>query len=127
VFLQVLKQGLERHPGVDSRTLSITVPCPIAPEAAWRRLLPSNDPVPGHRYSLVVSPEATAEGWVRSSHPPISFMGVAENLDDGLIGLYCGFRQQFVDVTLVLWGPIRDRAPEIEAAWTSALNSALGN
>jgi len=129
--MRILKHGLERHPGVDSTTLSVTVPCSITAEEAWRRVVNLEGVKPGDRYSLQSGSCAALEGVVSACDPPENFVGIAENLNDGLVGIYCGFQGKtglrFVNATFVLWGPARARAKEIEAAWTEGLRAATAD
>jgi hypothetical protein len=41
IFLWMLKHGLERHPGVDSKTVSVIVPRQVSADEAWSRLVPA--------------------------------------------------------------------------------------
>ena len=118
-FLRILKHGLERHPGVDSATVSVTLPSTIAPTEACRRLT-LDGLKPGDRYSI-----KNLEGVVTTSDPPEHFGGVVENLNDGLLGLYC--QPKFVNATFILWGPARDRAKQLETEWIEVLKEATSS
>src|SRR5207302_974145 len=113
------KHGLERHRGINSRTIYVIVPCALAPEEAWTRLAL---PTQGH-YSLRLGSSAEVSGEVQWQTAPITFGGTAENLGDGLFSLI--FEQQRATATFVLWGPARDQAGEVETAWTEALKTAM--
>jgi uncharacterized protein YndB with AHSA1/START domain len=122
VFLLTLKHGLERHPGVDNVTVSVTVPCAVTPDEAWRRLIGPAALRTGDRYSI---PFAALEGTVMRFDPPRAFIGRVAELNDGLVGIYCGFYGKNVNVSMVLWGTAREQAKQIEAAWTELLKNAL--
>src|SRR5580700_10375272 len=122
VFMRILKHSLERHPGVDSKTIYVSVPCAIEPEEAWKRFS-LGDRKPGDRYSVRLSSGATLEGVVSEYDPPENFVGVADNLNDALVSLSCGPKS--VNAVITLWGPARDRAKEIEAEWTEGLKALI--
>jgi len=122
VFMQILKHGLERHPGVDSFTVSVMIPCPVSPEEAWRRLIGSSEFKPGDRYSI---PFAALQGTVTRFDPPEAFLGRIDALNDALLGLYCGFYGANVNASVVLWGPAREQSKQIESTWTELLKSLL--
>lgn len=121
VFMQVLKHGLERHPGVASLTTSVMVPCPIPAEEAWKRLVK----IENSRYRVAAGPGLEFHGETRVVDPPGTLIGVAEEFDDALAGLYCGFHGKFVNLTLVLYGPARQRSEQIGSDWKAGLTSAL--
>ena len=124
VFLLILKHGLEHHPGVDSQTVYVTVACPLSPEEAWRRLIGVSSLYSGDPYSI---PFAALKGSVVRLEPPSTFIARVEELNDALVGIYCGFQGKNVNVSLVLWGPAREQAEKIQASWTDLLKSALAN
>ncbi len=124
VFLLILKHGLEHHPGVDSQTIYVTVACPLSPEEAWRRLIGDPSLHPGDPYSI---PFAELKGSVVRFEPPSNFIARVEAMNDALVGIYCGFHGKNVNVSLVLWGPAREQATQLQASWTDLLKSALAN
>jgi uncharacterized protein YndB with AHSA1/START domain len=121
VFMQILKHGLERHPGVDSVTMYIMVPCALPDEEAWRRLAS----VENSHCRVRTSSGLEIHGEVRVVDPPGTLIGVAEEWNAALVGLYCGFQRKYVNLTVVLYGPARERAAEIEAAWKAGLAESL--
>lgn len=130
VLLRNLKHALERHPGVDSTTVSVTAPCPITPEEVWRRLAARGrleNLKPGDRYSVRLSSGAVLEGTVSAYNPPEMFGGVGENLNDALVTWYCGSDGKgttVVNVTFTLWGPARDRSNQLHTEWAEQLKAA---
>ncbi len=123
IFLWILKHGLERHPGVDTLTVTAMAPRGVSAEEAWKRLIPAGLK-PGDTYQLADG----THGTVRTYEAPSTFGGNALNLGDGLIGIYCDFSagpRKFVNVTMVLWGEARSRAAELKTAWTEKLKKEI--
>lgn len=122
VFLLILKHGLEHHPGIDSLTIYIMAPCSVTPDEAWRRLVGPAQFKPGDPFSI---PFAALQGTVARFDPPQAFIARVESLNDALVGIYCGFHGDNVNVSLVLWGPAREQSKEIQSTWTDLLKSTL--
>ncbi len=119
IFVQVLKHGLERHPGVDSVTMYVMLPCALPAEEVCRRLVT----VEKSAYRVRASTALEIHGEVIVAEPPATLIGVAEEWNQALAGLYR--EGKFVNLVVVLYGPARALESGIKAAWEPALAAAL--
>lgn len=117
LFLQIMKQGLEKHKGEDSQTLYVMVPTTQSQEEVWKRLAPAEGP----RYTLPLG--GGIEGQTQTYEAGHAFVGTMENVGDGLIGILCA--PKMVSVCLTLWGKTRERAEEIQTEWKAAIEKVL--
>ena len=98
VELRSLQLYLERHRGEDRRIAWSTIATELSPEQAWLQLHASaafgaasmSSLEPGERFELTVPGAGVVRGSTLFCPSATEFSGVAENLDDGWLRLYCG-------------------------------------
>ena len=128
IVFRVLKHGLEVHPREPARQVNISMPVNMQPDKIWDRLLGAQlDGLrAGDHFSIRMPAGDVLEGTLVNTDIKGSITAVVENWNRTLMRIHCEdsacATKGRLTVAAVLYGPMADRADEIEPRWKHMLH-----
>ena len=108
-FLNMLKHGLERHPGVSAENISVMRQTKVPPAEAWQRIEATGELAKGR--AVPGDPAGFRRGFV------------LPELNDAYLAVFCeGKDAAMVTITCILYGLPAAQAAAARAKWEGLLN-----